>query len=152
MITNFYTDLLLPIIQTACAGVPVNGQSVGYPTALHSPPWLCHIFDGIDTTETAGHLTFVRYTTIHRLHVQWQAFDVAEQTLITTSNALVQTLTARSKLSLFAIPSSGLYVGESFTLSPLTTGFVTVGAVQYRIADIRSTLGIKVNSTYWSQL
>ena len=152
MITNFYADLLLPIIQTACAVVPVNGQSVGYPTALHNPPWLCHIFDGIDTTETGGHLTFVRYSTIHRLHIQWQAFDVAEQTLITASNALAQTLTARSKLSLFAIPSAGLYVGESFSLAPLTTGFVSVGAVQYRIADIRSTLGIKVNSTYWSQL
>lgn len=151
MMTDFYTDLLLPILQTTCTAVPVNGQSVGYPTSIQSPPWLCHIFDGM-TPEAQGQVTFLRYTTIHRIHVQYQAWDVAEKQLAALANALLQRLVGRSKESLFALPAASPYVGEAFTVSPLTTGFVTVGAVTYRIADVRTTLGIKVNATYWSTL
>jgi len=148
-VADFYTDLLLPILKTACAVVPVLGQSVGYPTSIQKAPWLCHIFDGMQS-ETQGQLTFLRYTTIHRLHVQWQAFEAAEMQLITLSNALFQALEGRSKESLLPIPANPTYVGGLFTLAPLTTGFVTVSSVVYRVADVRSTLGIKVSQPYWS--
>lgn len=152
-IVDFRTTLLLPILQAALApmvtATTINGQSVGLLTAVQAPPWVCHIDDGMNY-RTEGQLTFLDYITIHRLHIQWQAFDVAEAALSTISNELYQRLLARSWQPLTSPPAVPSYKGGVYTLSPLITGFVAVGTTTYRIAEVRSTLGIKLSRDYWS--
>jgi len=152
---DFYGGLLLPILKAACqpmiAAKQLRGQSDGFLTSVHNPPWLCHIFDGI-TPESDGSLTFLRYTTLHRLYIQWQAWDVAERELANLSNMLVQHLLGRAGTPLTNGTATPHYKGGVFTVSPLSTGFVAVGTTTYRIADVRSTLGIKLSQNYWSTL
>ncbi len=146
---DFYTQYILPELQTVCAPLGIV-QEVGYPTAINSHSLLSHIFDGM-TVDAQGQLTLLRYTTIHRLSVQWQDFSQAERRLVSTANALYQRLVARSKSPL-TLPPSDAVVGEAFQVQPLTTGFITVAAKTYRVADVRTVIGVKLSSTYWSSL
>lgn len=146
---DFYTQYILPELQSVCAPLTVI-QEVGYPVAINSSLLLNHLFDGI-TNDRQGQLTFLRYTTIHRLSMQWQDFSQAERRLVSTANALYQRLVARSTSPL-TLPPSDAVVGEAFQVQPLTTGFITVAAKTYRVADVRTVIGVKLSSTYWSSL
>ena len=146
---DFYADHILPEIHVVCEPLGIV-QEVGYPTAINSHSLLSHIFDGM-TADAQGQLTLLRYTTIHRIAVQWQVFEAAERLVIQHSNALFQRLLKRSKSPL-TLPQSDMITGEQFQLQALTTGFITVATKTYRVADVRTIIGVKLSSAYWSSL
>ena len=100
------------------------------PTAIQTTPTLYSLLAGYERS-ASGQLTAMRYTTLHRLVLQWQDNKQSEAALIGFVNTIPAAIDADQTLAgLAGVALAKVVRAES--------GFLRIGDTTYRVLDVYS--------------
>lgn len=122
----------------------------GYPTAVQTTPLMAHITQPSPAPRQVGQLVAFRFTTLHRLHLKWQAWDVAETSLQSYQDAISTVIEADPTLGGRIVHGGGggVMAGGYARIASLAPGFVDVGDTKYRILDATTETLVKVGVSH----
>jgi hypothetical protein len=117
-----------------------------YPQTIQQPPVMSHISQPSPAPRQVGQIVALHFLTLHRLHLKWQAWDTAEQSLRTYQDAIATLLEADPTLGgrIVHAGGGGVMAGGYARISGMAPGFVAVGDTTYRILDVTSDVLVKV--------